>query len=39
MGHIKTDQMKSINISFKVQLRDCRILIDVKSAVVSAKKG
>lgn len=38
-GTYKDRSDESINMSFKVRLRDCRILIDVKTAVVSAKQG
>lgn len=38
-GTYKDRSDESINMSFKVRLRDCRVLTDVKTAVVSAKQG
>lgn len=38
-GTYKDRSDKSINMSFKVRSRDCRVLTDVKTAVVSAKQG
>lgn len=38
-GTYKDRSDESMNMSFKVWLRDCRVLTDVKTAAVSAKQG